>query len=58
VTSPVDAVAVTFNAASTRGSRLSESIFASMTTDTPMVVRHIHLRRSITFFAYLRDRVA
>ena len=38
VTAPVDACAVTFNAASTRGSRLSESILAGMTTDTPMVI--------------------
>jgi hypothetical protein len=38
VTTPVDAGAVIFNAASTRGSLLSESTFAGMTTDTPMVI--------------------
>jgi hypothetical protein len=38
LTTPADAGAVTFNAASIRGSRLSESILAGMTTDTPMVI--------------------
>ena len=38
VTSPVDAGAVTVNACSIRGSGLSESIFAGMITDTPMVI--------------------
>jgi hypothetical protein len=37
-TTPVDAGAVTFNAASTRVSRLSESMLAGMTTDTPMLI--------------------
>ena len=34
----VDAGVVTFDAASIRGSRLSESIFAGMITDIPMVI--------------------
>src|SRR5437870_9748667 len=34
----VDAGVVTFDAASIRGSRLSESIFAGMITDSPMVI--------------------
>src|SRR5438874_7496611 len=38
VTTPVVAGAATFDAASMRGSRLSESIFAGMTTNTPMVI--------------------
>jgi hypothetical protein len=38
VTTTAGAGAVTFNAASTRGSWLSASILAGMTTDTPMVI--------------------
>jgi hypothetical protein len=37
-TTSVDAGKSTFDAASRRGSRLPESIFAGMTTDTPMVI--------------------
>jgi hypothetical protein len=35
---PVTAGVVTFDEASMRRSRLSDSIFAGMTTDTPMVI--------------------
>src|ERR1700682_5862034 len=38
VMTPVTARVVTFDAATMRGSRLSDSIFAGMTTDTPMVI--------------------
>jgi hypothetical protein len=38
VTTPVVAGVATFDAVSKRGPRLSESIFAGMTTNTPMVI--------------------
>jgi hypothetical protein len=38
VMTPVTAGVVTFDAATMRGSRWSDSIFAGMTTDTPKVI--------------------